>query len=629
MEREKPQAIFFNGFTLDLARGRLLRGDLEVKLRPKSFEVLRYLIENHGRLIGKEELIGSVWVDAAVTDNSLSQCLIELRRALGDDSQTIIRNVPRRGYIFDIPVSGDSGAGELQVETVNGQGSPATVISKPTARRLLPLTALGIVAALLCVVAFNPGGIRQRLPGWTSAPAIRSLVVLPLEGLSSEPDLDYFADGMTDALITDLAQIQALRVISRTTAMMYKKARKPLPQIARELNVDAAVEGTAVRSGGRVRITTQLVLAREDKHIWARSYERDLQDILALQDEVARDIAEQIKIQVTPRERSRLASAPRVNPDAYEAYLESRYFVTLRGAVAARKSLEYARKAAALQPDSALFEASLSDSLISMSMLYAASPRDVLPQAIVTAQKAIQIDDSLAEGHTALGKAYFNYDWNFPAAEREFKRALQLKPNLEDTHQIYGFFLSAMGRHSEAIAEMRRARDLDPLSPWQNRNVGCALYYARRYDEAVEQFKKTAELNPNFPAVYNWLGWLYSAKGMDAEAAAWQLKNMAVNPSPFSVSPELVAKNGPQALWRKQLEDSNKLGPSRTYANAAYNVAAVAARLGKNGEAFQYLERAFDERSFWMPFLNVDPLFDSLHADPRFRNLLGRIGLRN
>jgi len=388
MEREKPQAVFFNGFTLDLARGRLLRGDLEVKLRPKSFEMLRYLIENHGRLISKEELIRSVWVDAAVTDNSLSQCLIELRRALGDDSQTIIRNVPRRGYIFDIPVTGDGGSGERQVEAVNGQAPepPAAAIAKPGARRLLPLTALAIVAALFCVVALNMGGIRQRLPGWTSAPAIRSLVVLPLEGLSNEPDLDYFADGMTDALITDLAQIEALRVISRTTAMQYKKARKSLPQIARELNVDAAVEGTAVRSGGRVRITTQLLLAREDKHIWARSYERDIQDILALQDEVAQDIAEQIKIQVTPREKTRFASAPRVNPDAYEAYLESRYFVTLRGADAARKSLEYARKAVALQPDSALFEASLADSLISMSMLYAAAPRDVLPQAKATAE---------------------------------------------------------------------------------------------------------------------------------------------------------------------------------------------------------------------------------------------------
>jgi TolB-like protein/Flp pilus assembly protein TadD len=453
--------------------------------------------------------------------------------------------------------------------------------------------------------------------------------VLPLEGLSNEPDLDYFADGMTDALITDLAQIEALRVISRTTAMQYKKTNKALPQIAQELNVDAAVEGTAVRSGNRVRITTQLLLAHEDKHIWAQSYERDLQDILALQDEVAQNIADEIRIQVTPQVRTRLASAPRVNPEAYEAYLKSRYFLTIRSPESAKKSLEYAQKSVTLQPSSALFEASLADSLLSMSLLYASAPRDVLPQAKAAAERALQMDDSLAEGHDALAKAYFTYDWNFPATEREFKRAVQLKPNFEDAHQMYGFFLSAMGRHGEAIAEMRRARDLDPLSPWQNRNLASALYYARRYDEAVQHFQEAAELNPNFPVVYNWLGWLYTARQMDDQAVSWEMKHREVsgeNPVQLAAKREFVAKYGPQAYWRKVLEDSRKVGPAKTYANTAYQTAALAAHLEEKDDAFQFLERAFDERSFWMPFLNVDPLFDSLRADPRFRDLLGRIG---
>jgi TolB-like protein/DNA-binding winged helix-turn-helix (wHTH) protein len=644
MQPEKPQDIFFGEFTLDLSRGCLRRGDVEVKLRPKSFDLLRYLIENHGRLVGKEELIRSVWADTAVTDNSLAQCLNEIRRGLDDDSQTIIRNVPRRGYIFDAHVENAQTRKPAPADGLGSEGSAPEGVqpdtSEPGIQRriwklvrvrpipLLALAAAAILAILVSVAALKVGGIRQRLLPGSAAPAIRSIVVLPLEGLSNDPDLEYFADGMTDALITDLAQIEALRIISRTTAMQYKKTRKALPQIARELNVDAAVEGTAMRSGNRVRITTQLLLAREDKHIWAQSYERDLQDILALQDEVARNIAEEIRIKVTPRERTRLASAPRVKPEAYEAYLKGRYFLTVRSQESAGKSLKYAQKAVDLQPESALFEAGLADSLISMSLLYAAAPRDVLPQAKAAAERALQMDDSLAEGHDALAKVYFNYDWNFPLAEREFKRSVQLKPNIEDA-QGSGFFLSAMGRHGEAIATMRRALGLDPLSPWQNRNLASALYYARRYDEAVEQFQKAAELNPNFPVVYNWLSWLYAARQMDDEAVSWELKNTEVrggNPVRLAESRESVAKYGPRAYWRKELEDAKKLGPRRTYAHMAYHVAALAARLGEKDYAFQYLQRAFDERSFWMPFLNVDPLFDSLRADPRFRVLLGRIG---
>jgi TolB-like protein/DNA-binding winged helix-turn-helix (wHTH) protein/Flp pilus assembly protein TadD len=631
MQPEKPQAIFFDDFTLDLSRGCLRRGDVEIKLRPKSFDLLRYLIENHGRLVSKEELIRSVWADTAVTDNSLAQCLIEIRRGLDDDTQTIIRNVPRRGYIFDARVTDDTPApSEGSEPAVPQQIQEALRPAHFSPRWLLAIAAILALAVTVLAVALNVGRARRWLPGSAAAPAIRSIVVLPLEGLSNEPDLDYFADGMTDALITDLAQIEALRVISRTTAMQYKKTRKALPQIARELSVDAAVEGTAVRSGNRVRITTQLLLAREDEHIWAKSYERDLQDILSLQDQVAQNIAAEIRIQVTPQVRTRLASAPRVKPEAYEAYLKSRYFLTIRSPESAQKSLDYARKSVALQPESAQFEAGLADSLLSMSLLYAAAPRDVLPQAKAAAERALQMDDSLSEGHSALAKVYFTYDWNFPGTEREFKRAVQLKPNFEDAHQMYGFFLSTMGRHSEAIAEMRRARDLDPLSPWQNRNLASALYFARRYDEAVQHFQEAAELNPNFPVVYNWLSWLYTAKQMDDQAVSWALKHReasGVDPAQLVASREFVAKYGPQAYWRKELEDSRRLGPGKTYANTAYQTAALAAHLGEKDVAFQFLGRAFDERSFWMPFLNVDPLFDNLRAESRFRDLRGRVGL--
>ena len=654
MQGEQLHSVSFNGFTLDVPRGCLRRGAIEVKLRPKSFEVLRYLVENRGRLVGKEELIRAVWKDSFVTDNSLVQCLIEIRRCLSDDGQDLIRTVPRRGYIFDIPVTaGPLENEQRQTQIVKTSQSDALVdlphaadstaiaesgtvsrsgkrdrVSRPS---VVALSVLATAAVLTLVFAADVGSVRERFLGRTLTPNIRSIVVLPLEGISNEADLDYFADGMTDALITDLAQIGSLRVISRTTAMQYRKAKKPLPQIARELGVDAAVEGTAVRSGNRVRITTQLLLAREDKHVWAQSYERDMQDILAVQDEIARDIAQQVRVHMTPEVRERLRSAPRISPEAYEAHLKSRQFLGRRTTEGASKSLEYAQRALTLQPDSALLEAGLAKSLFNMNLMYAGqtpSPLKFMPEAKAAAERALAMDESLGEAHHALAMVYFNYDWNFPAAEREFKRALELEPSTAEIHAYYGFYLSAMGRHDEAIAEMRRARELDPLSVLQSRNVGSALYYARRYDEATEQFEYTAQLDPNFPVVYNWLVWMCMARGMNEQAISWELKGLTVHgatPAELAASRELVARNGPEAYWLKKLTESRRTSPDKMNANAAYNVAGLAAQVGRKEDSLRYLRRAVDERSFWVPFLNVDPLFDKLRSDPQFQELAGRV----
>jgi TolB-like protein/DNA-binding winged helix-turn-helix (wHTH) protein len=483
----RSQPVAFSGFTLDPARGCLRCGELEIKLRPKSFEVLRYLIENQGRLISKEEIIGAVWPDSFVTDNSLVQCLIEIRQGLGDDSRTIIRTVPRRGYIFDVPVTAvneqyrlpESGEPSPSAPPLPAQVLPSNLPEtnkaesvKRSARlystrswfSLRVMISAAVLVLLFASVILSFRGLRERAFDRMLQPTIRSIVVLPLEGLSRESELDYFADGMTDELITDLSQIEALRVISRTTAMQYKKAKKPLPQIAHELNVDAAIEGTTILSGNRVRITTQLVLAREDKNLWAQNYERDMKDIIALQDEVARDIAREIKVRVTPQVRARLTATTHVNPEAYEAYLKSRQFLVRRTAEGARRSLEYARRALVLQPDSALLHAELANSLIFMNLMYAAPAREVMPQAKAGVDKALEMDNSLGEARLAAAMVHFIYDWDFPAAEREFEWALQLNPNSAETHSWHGFYLSAMGHHDEAIAEMHRALELDLLS---------------------------------------------------------------------------------------------------------------------------------------------------------------------
>ena len=318
MVREGDQARYrFDHVLIDIQNLRLTVGAEIRPLEPKAFRLLQFLVENPGRVVTKEEILKAVWAGTFVTDNALTRAITQIRKALNDDPRQpkYIETVPTVGYRF------------LSQRSLEPPTAPPRAAA---GRWRLPLAAILVLAAVALAFVVNVGRVRRWLPGSDAPTSIRSILVLPLEGLSNQADLDYFADGMTDALITDLAQIEALRVISRTTAMQYKKARKALPQIARELNVDAAVEGTAVRSGNRVRITTQLVLAREDKHIWAQAYERDAEDILALQDEVAQNIAAEIRTQVTPQVRSRLASAPRVNPEAYEAWLKSRYFLTVR-----------------------------------------------------------------------------------------------------------------------------------------------------------------------------------------------------------------------------------------------------------------------------------------------------------
>jgi TolB-like protein/DNA-binding winged helix-turn-helix (wHTH) protein/Tfp pilus assembly protein PilF len=643
MQGNQPQTIYFNGFTLDFSRGCVRRGDEEIRLRPKSFDVFQYLVRNQSRLIGKEELIQAVWPNAFVTDNSLVQCMIEIRRALGDQ-QTMLRTIPRRGYIFDVPASASAQPENSPAPAdENERDSPLLTAAEPPDRtppmrnktrnkRTYFLVGVSIVLALLgLAIAVGGANIRARVFGTGSSPGIRSIAVLPLEGLSNETELDYFADGMTDALITDLAQIEALRVISRTTAMQYKKPRKPLPQIAQELHVDAVIEGTAVRSGSRVRISTQMILAREDKHIWAQSYEGDLRDVLGLQDKVAQDIVEQIKVRITPREKALLSSAPAINPEAYDAYLKSRQFLTRRTEDGGKMSVEYAKRALALQPGSALLHAGLADSLVTLNMVGYGHANEIIPEARVEAMEALQIDDSLSLAHYALAMVHFNYDWDFPAAEREFRLALQLEPNSAETRTFHGFYLSAMGSHDEAVTEMRRALQLDPLSVLDNRNLGSALYYARRYDEAVNQFQHTAAVDPNYPVVYNWLSWICQAKGLDAQAVEWEIRFLAVNgaePAKVAALQSLVVSAGPRAYWQQQLDNRKSAGLSQTSGALAYMLAATEMRVQNKDAALQYLQRALDERSFWVPFLKVDPRLDGLHGDPRFTDLLHRVGLQ-
>jgi serine/threonine protein kinase/Tfp pilus assembly protein PilF len=487
----------------------------------------------------------------------------------------------------------------------------------------------GLVGLTAIVLGLNVGGWRTRLVGWTSPPKIGSLAVLPLENLSHDPEQEYFADGMTEALITDIAKIGTLRVISRTSVMRYKGTKKPLSQIARELNVDAIVEGSVQHSGDRVRIDAQLIDARNDRNLWTESYQSDLGDVLTLQGNVARAVAGEVRAQLTPQESASLSKKQTVNPRAYESYLQGRYFWNKRTPGDLKAAIKSFNGAIEIDPSYALAYAGLADSYSLLSVYGEVSPREAMPLAKAAAKRALEIDDTVAEAQAALADIQWAYDWDPTKAEAGFRHALALNPNYASAHQWYAVFLSNHGRHEEAIAEIERAREIDPLSLIIQANAGFDYYYARQYERAIETLQKAAEREPNFWVFHLMLGQTYLAMGRMPEATSEFEKANSLSPENVRVSSMLglaYAKTGRLAEARKLVEEMLSLSRKR-YVSPAL-IAIVQIGLGENDKAFDWLNKACLDRSDWMIFLNTDPLFDPLRADPRFHDLLTRVGFQ-
>jgi serine/threonine-protein kinase len=523
----------------------------------------------------------------------------------------------------------DTGSGRSAVASVGaGLARPREGTRRGGRYKALAAGAAVIVAALgVVLLGFNVGGWRERVLGRAGAPRIESLAVLPLENLMGDPAQEYFVDGMTEALIADLAQIEALRVISRTSVMQYKGVKKPLPQIARELNVDAVIEGSVLRSGDRVRITAQLIQAVTDKHLWAQSYERDLRDVLALQSEVAGAIANEIKIKLTPQEQARLASARPVNPDAHEAYLKGRYYWNLRTEEGLKKGIEYFQQAIEKDPGYALAYAGLANTYDVLVTWGVMAPKEGYPREKAAAFKALEMDETLAEAHASLGSARACYDWDWVGAEKEYKRAIELDPGYATGHEWYAEYLSAMGRHNEAIAEAKRAQELDPLSLIINAvEGGLVFFYARRYDEAIAQCRRTLELNAGFYPAHLFLGRAYEAEKLYAEAISEYQKAIALEQGNPLLAAELA--RGYAAAGKRteavniisRLEELSK----RRYVSS-YVTAQIYTALGDTNQAFAWLEKAYEERPYELVYLNVDLRFDRLRSDLRFQDLLRRM----
>jgi len=573
--------IHFGVFEADLRAGELRRNGSKVKLQEQPFQILAMLLERPGEIVTREELRARLWsADTFVDfDHGLNSAIRRLRDALGDSAEnpSLVETLGRRGYRF------------------------------------------------ISAVGFHDS---QTLLGEPSSPKIQSLVVLPLENLSKDPEEEYFTDGMTDQLITNLAQIGALRVISRTSAMRYKGTKKSLPEIARELHVDAVVEGAVMWVGARVRISAQLIEAQTDHHLWAASYERDLRDVLSMQEEVTRAIVSEIRVKLTAQEQARLASTRLIDPDAYRLCLKGRYYFYKLKPEAMQKAIEYFQQALEKDPAYALAYAGLADTYNALAFFTVFPPRDVVPKAKAAAVKALEIDANLAEAHVSLGWAGFTYDLDWPAAGKHFERAVVLNPAYPLAHCYYSLYLGALGRSEEGLTEAKRALDLDPVSPAILHYVVVQLYLARRFDEAIEQCRKTLEFDPSFTPAHRVLAEVYAAKGMYLETlAAYETYATLSGGGPGSTAfvGYALALSGQRSQAFRVLDQLGATSKQRYV--PALSFAVVYVGLGENEQAFLWLEKAYVERTNSLAYLKVDATWDPLRSDPRFADLVRRIGL--
>lgn len=621
----------FADFELDLARYELRHAGSPVKLEKIPMELLILLIRRKGELVSRGEINEKLWGKDVFVDveQGINTAIRKIRQALHDDPEEprFVQTVVGRGYRF-IPAVREEGPGAEQEAPLQAVAAPAI----PSPRPGSPLRLAWMGAALLLVVALialNVGGLRTRLFS-KAAPPIRSLAVLPLENLSADAAQEYFADGLTDELITQLAKQGSLRVISRMSVMHYKASKKTIPEIARELNVDAVVEGSVSRDGNTVRVRAQLIYAPTDEHLWAESFTREMRDLLVLQEEVASAIAHQVRVQLVP-ETVRAGARPHpVEPAVLEAYLRGRAAWNRRNEAGLREAVELFQQAVALDPSYAPAYSGLADTYTTLGYFSYLSPQESFPPARRAAEKALALDPTLAEPHASLAYIRFYHDWDWKAADQEFQRAIALNPNYATAHHWYSVYLTAMGRPAEAMAEIQKAQNLDPLSPAIQTDIGFQLYYTQRYDEAIRHLTSTLEMNPNLPLAHLWLGRSYQEKGMYAEALAEfaqaekVMRNWPVTIAARGIVLGLAGK-GQEA--RKVLAEMRELAKKRYV--TAYGVALVYAGLGDKDQAFGWLQRGVEERTHWLVWTKLDPRWKGLRDDPRFEEILHRIGLPN
>jgi TolB-like protein/DNA-binding winged helix-turn-helix (wHTH) protein/Tfp pilus assembly protein PilF len=625
----------FGVFEMDLSTGELRKSGSLVRLSPQPFKVLALLASQPGQLVTREEICRKVWGDSTFVDyeQGLRVAIKTIRAALGDNSQSprFVETLSRRGYRFIAPVT-ETGPPNVALGPVaNGPASRAA--ARQIRWRTWALAGAGLVVFSSLFFVINFDGLRVQLADAVDSrlgirlPRIYSIVVLPFDNLSQRQDQEYFAEGMTDELTTELSQISALRVISRNSAMTYKDSHKPLRQIAKELNVDAVVEGAVQKSGDRVRINVQLVDPQTRRNLWAGSYERNLRDVLDLQGDVAEAIAGRIRVKLTPEQKQRFQAARSVYPPAQEAYLRGRHLFDQRNKGDAPRSTQYFRTAIELDPQYAAAYAGLAESLLFQSYLGVADPEQVMPQARAAARRALSLDPTLGEAYTALGAVEVSYDWNWDSGARNLNRGLELNPSDPFAQIFFAIYLDAQGKVEESVVHARRAVQLDPVSFFANRTLASMLYFARQYDAALAQLQLSAKLQQNHPVIDNWASWVYEKQELRDQAVDADLRALSFANEPAAnvdFYRTAYAHGGWRAYWKARIQ---RMLPRGDNPYAAYALAVSYARLGDSAGAFHWLRRAADKHCLYVVFMKVDPKLDPIRSDPRFQAQLRRLNL--
>jgi TolB-like protein/DNA-binding winged helix-turn-helix (wHTH) protein/Flp pilus assembly protein TadD len=627
-----PRFARFGVFELDLRDGTLRKRGARIRLQHQPLTILRLLIERGGGGVTREELRAALWPADTFVDfeHNLNSAVKRLRAALGDSAATprFIETLPRQGYRWLTPIDLVEDAGDSRPAALPAASSAFPPPTRSRAREMFwPAAVIGAAAIAAAALVVGVRGLRsERAPG-----VITSLAVLPLQNLSNDPEQAYFVDGLTEALIDNLARIQQLKVISRTSVMTFKDQPRRLPDVARALGVDAVVEGSVLRAGDEVRITVQLIEGRTDRHLWTDSYLGTLGDVIGLQRRVARAIAREIKVRLTSPEEARLTTAPKVDPAAQESYLKGRYFWNLRTPDGIARAIQHFEAALKQDPGNAQAMAGLADAYNLLPRYGPASTRAALLRAKEYALSALEIDPDLAEAHAALAKVRHSLDWNWAGAEESFRRAISLSPGYATAHHWYSIYLLTVGRVDQGVREALRARELDPLSRVINLHVGWSYFLAGQAEQALGQVQRTLELAPDYGNAHNLLGWIHLRN--DRVDAARQALRRAVEldgsqPEYVAALAVVEARSGRPAEMRRLLAS---LSPAAADPElSAQPLVWIRTALGDRDEALRLAARDVENRSvcFYLFHLRLHPFFEPLRADPRLRELFKAVGLR-
>lgn len=645
----RQSIAFGEDFELDLRPRRLRRGNRVLKLERIPLEILLLLLEHPGEIVTREQIVARIWGEDVFldTDNGIRGAIRKIRHVLRDDPETprFIQTVTGRGYRFIAPVAADTA--ELprtglsasppepdaqRVLSAERNRAPAPDAEEAsTHRRARTWLFIGIAALAIAGAAALPAAWRWRRPSHpASATQHRAvLAVLPFDNLSGDPAQEFFSDGLTEEMIAQIGKLNPdrLTVIARSSIAKYKGSTLTAKEIGKELNADYLIQGSVRRSSERLRITVQLIDAKNQTDLWTENYDRDLKDVLAVQDSVAASVADQIHIALTDEQKTRLASSRQVAPEAYLAYLKGRYYWNRRSGDGIAKAEGYFQQAIDADPGYAAAWSGLADCNSGLAWHGYKAPSDALPRALFAARKAVELDPQSAEAHASLGLV-LSHRWEWAEADAEFRRALQLNPGYANAHHWYADYLAIHGRHDEAISESRRALELDPLNLMISTWVGLRYYLARNYSAAIQQNRESVELDPNFAAAHLLLGEDLDQAGMHTEAVR-ELNTAATlsGDNPLYAAQVGVALAG-AGRNREAVQIAQQLEANRQKRYVSpYGIARIYAALHQDDATFQWLQASYNDHAVWMGYLAVDPVFDRYRSDRRFQDLLRRVGL--